>query len=187
MGVTAILAVGVIVLTVVALNRLGGGDNSGCRFVNATEGAAVYSQPVLADSLIFRTIDRGDVNAANRLREPFVFILFDDDGGWALLRDGILEGECDDLPVDDTPLADEPETLTAIVLDGAQAWTTPGVKTGETPIDAPAGALAEIIAGPLQAPITIGGDVSADWYLIHVGQDTLGWVRVDQLDFDGAP
>jgi len=84
-------------------------QDTDCQFTAASERLIVYQAPIQAPLQQKALVLGGETYPIIKQNNGYYLLqLADGDSGWANSQDGTTEGDCEDIPIDDTPLVDFP-------------------------------------------------------------------------------
>ncbi len=147
-------------------------QNSDCQFTGASEQLIVYQAPILAPSQRKAAVLGGETYPIIKQNNGFYLLqLADDDSGWANSQDGTTAGNCEDIPVDDTPLANFPTICTLAIPQEVALYSAPDLATS----------IGTVPAGTYLIELTTGGQ-----YYVVLDATTSGWVAAADGQTAGA-
>ncbi len=143
-----------------------------CQFTGASEQLIVYQAPVPASSQQKAAVLGRETYPIISQNNGFYLLQFaGDDSGWANSQDGTTVGNCGDIPVDDTPLAEFPSVCTFTSAQEIALYSEPDLVN----------AVETVPAGTYLIESTTG-----DQHYIVVDETYSGWVAAAAGQIAGA-
>jgi hypothetical protein len=147
-------------------------EATACEFTSQIDPLYLYHAPVGAPSQQKTSVPgREGYPIIKQNRGYYLVQAGDDLTGWAYSRDGTVNGECDDIPVDETALIDFP-TVCAFTNTGEVMMYSEADLTNPVGAVPPGTHLVEVI--------------NADRYYLIVSENISGWVIATDGQLSGA-
>jgi hypothetical protein len=114
LGLALVLAIAILLINQVGKGKSGGGNpNTPCQFTGKNPILTVYQAPITDATQEKARLSGSEHYPVIKQRSDHLLIqLRDTSTAWADRRDGTLEGNCKNVPVDDTPLTGFPTLCT---------------------------------------------------------------------------
>jgi hypothetical protein len=139
-------------------------QDTDCQFTAASEQLIVYQAPIQAPSQRKAAVLGGETYPIIKQNDGYYLLqLAEGDSGWANSQDGTTEGDCEDIPIDDTPLADFPTVCAFTNPQEVALYSTPDLVN----------AMGTVSPGTYLIESTTGNQ-----YYIGLDKNYSGWVAV---------
>jgi hypothetical protein len=140
------------------------GQNVDCQFTALSERLIVYQAPIQAQSQQKVAVLGGETYPIIKQNNGYYLLqLAEGDSGWANSQDGTTEGDCGDIPIDNTPLADFPSMCVFTNLQEVALYSKPDLLN----------AIGTASPGSYLIESTTGNQ-----YYIALDENYSGWVAV---------
>ncbi len=95
------------------------GQSTGCIFTSSADQITLYDAPISAPSRQYTMLPGGEVAypIVEQNRGYYLLQPADDLAGWVDSRTGVVDGDCDEIPVDETSLAEFPSVCAFITAN----------------------------------------------------------------------
>lgn len=151
------------------------GDDSGpatdCLFLSQTDPVILYHAPVSAPSQQKTSIEGGTSAPIIRQNRGYYLLQVNNEiTGWVNSRRGVVEGDCDEIPIDETPLVAFPTVCIFTTDQESTLYSGPDLLNP---------------SGTLSPGTYVVESVNGDGYLLYFENDVGGWVLGTDGEFSG--
>lgn len=147
-------------------------QNIDCQFTALSERLVVYQAPIQAQSQQKVAVLGGEIYLIIIQNNGYYLLqLAEGDSGWANSQDGTTEGDCGNIPIDDTPLADFPSMCVFTNPQEVALYSKPDLVT---------------VIGTAAPGSYLVESTTGNQYYIVLGNNNSGWVAVVDGQIAGA-